>query len=228
MARRMMRAYEAMGCAATWTCAPYQAGHRPALGTDVAWGESNAVVFCNSVLGARTNRYGDFLDIACADVGPRARLWPAPAGEPPRHGRRRRDWPAAAALRRSEMLWPVLGSLVWPDARLGHRRHRRACRASGRGPAEGARRGRRFVRRGRRCSMSPASRRKRQTSRRHAAAAEAAGDGRAHRADARHAARRAGPPVHHAGERIDAVAIGSPHLSLDEVERARALLAAGG
>ena len=61
-----MRAYEAMGCAATWTCAPYQAGHRPATGTDVAWGESNAVVFCNSVLGARTNRYGDFLDIACA------------------------------------------------------------------------------------------------------------------------------------------------------------------
>jgi hypothetical protein len=68
MARRMMRAYEAMGCAPTWTCAPYQAGHRPTVGTDVAWGESNAVVFCNSVLGARTNRYGDFLDIACAVV----------------------------------------------------------------------------------------------------------------------------------------------------------------
>jgi predicted aconitase len=66
MARRMMRAYEAMGCEPSWTCAPYQAGHRPATGTDVAWGESNAVVFCNSVLGARTNRYGDFLDIACA------------------------------------------------------------------------------------------------------------------------------------------------------------------
>src|SRR6478735_1213013 len=69
MAKRMMRTYEAMGCAATWTCAPYQAGHRPATGTDVAWGESNAVVFCNSVLGARTNRYGDFLDIACAIAG---------------------------------------------------------------------------------------------------------------------------------------------------------------
>ena len=66
MARRMMDAYTAMGCEASWTCAPYQAGHRPDFGTDVAWGESNAVVFCNSVLGARTNRYGDFLDIACA------------------------------------------------------------------------------------------------------------------------------------------------------------------
>ncbi|MBO6724895.1 MAG: aconitase X catalytic domain-containing protein [Rhizobiaceae bacterium] len=66
MARRMMDAYAAMGCESSWTCAPYQAGHRPEAGSDVAWGESNAVVFCNSVLGARTNRYGDFLDIACA------------------------------------------------------------------------------------------------------------------------------------------------------------------
>lgn len=69
MARRLMAAYEALGCRATWTCAPYQAGHRPALGSDVAWGESNAVAFVNSVLGARSNRYGDFLDIACAIAG---------------------------------------------------------------------------------------------------------------------------------------------------------------
>ena len=69
MARRLMSAYLAMGCQPTWTCAPYQAGHRPALGQDVAWGESNAVAFCNSVLGARTNRYGDFLDICAAITG---------------------------------------------------------------------------------------------------------------------------------------------------------------
>jgi predicted aconitase len=69
LARRMMSAYVAMGCKPTWTCAPYQAGHRPAAGQDVAWGESNAVVFCNSVLGARTNRYGDFLDICAAVTG---------------------------------------------------------------------------------------------------------------------------------------------------------------
>lgn len=66
MATRMTRAYEALGCRASWTCAPYQAGHRPRLGEHVAWGESNAIVFCNSVLGARTARYGDFLDICCA------------------------------------------------------------------------------------------------------------------------------------------------------------------
>lgn len=69
MARRMMSAYVALGCQPTWTCAPYQAGHRPRPGTDVAWGESNAVAFCNSVLGARTNRYGDFLDICAAITG---------------------------------------------------------------------------------------------------------------------------------------------------------------
>ena len=71
MARRMMDAYGKLGCAPTWTCAPYQAGHRPKLGQHVAWGESNAVAFCNSVLGARTERYGDFLDI-CAALAARA------------------------------------------------------------------------------------------------------------------------------------------------------------
>src|SRR5688572_22064141 len=69
MARRMAEAYRQLGCEQSWTCAPYQASHRPAFGSDVAWGESNAVVFCNSVLGARTNRYGDFLDISCAIAG---------------------------------------------------------------------------------------------------------------------------------------------------------------
>lgn len=69
MALRLMRAYEAMGCWPTWTCSPYHAGHRPKRDQDVAWGESNAVAFCNSVLGARTNRYGDFLDICCAITG---------------------------------------------------------------------------------------------------------------------------------------------------------------
>lgn len=69
LARRLMNAYVAMGCIPTWTCAPYQAGHRPKAGEDIAWAESNAIVFANSVLGARTNRYGDFMDICCALTG---------------------------------------------------------------------------------------------------------------------------------------------------------------
>jgi predicted aconitase len=68
-ARALMDAYVALGCAPTWTCAPYQLAVRPALGDQVAWGESNAIAFANSVLGARTARYGDFLDICCALTG---------------------------------------------------------------------------------------------------------------------------------------------------------------
>lgn len=69
LARRLMDAHVELGCRPTWTCAPYQLPERPAFGSQIAWGESNAIVFANSVLGARTNRYGDFLDICAALVG---------------------------------------------------------------------------------------------------------------------------------------------------------------
>jgi predicted aconitase len=65
--KRLMAAYTAMGGEPTWTCAPYQLRLRPALGEHVAWAESNAIVFANSVLGARTDRYGDFID-TCASL----------------------------------------------------------------------------------------------------------------------------------------------------------------
>ncbi|MDX8520578.1 aconitase X catalytic domain-containing protein [Mesorhizobium dulcispinae] len=110
MARRMMEAYRKLGCEQSWTCAPYQAGHRPTLGSDVAWGESNAVVFCNSVLGARTNRYGDFLDIACAITG-RA---PDYGLHRPENRRARLVFDVSglsSSLLASEIAWPVLGSL---------------------------------------------------------------------------------------------------------------------
>ena len=58
-----------MGCQSIFSCAPYQSGARPRKGAQVAWAESNAIVFCNSVLGARTNRYGDFIDICAAITG---------------------------------------------------------------------------------------------------------------------------------------------------------------
>ncbi len=66
---RVMRAHEELGCMATFTCAPYQTLFKPRLGDQIAWAESNAIVFANSVIGARTNRYGDFLDLACALTG---------------------------------------------------------------------------------------------------------------------------------------------------------------
>lgn len=67
--RELMEAHEALGCVATFTCAPYQTLFRPGFGEQVAWGESNAIAFANSVIGARTARYGDFIDLAAALAG---------------------------------------------------------------------------------------------------------------------------------------------------------------
>ncbi len=109
MARRLMDAHTAMGCLPTWTCAPYQVGHRPALGEQVAWGESNAVAFANSVLGARTNRYGDFLDICLAIVG-RAPLSGLHVADN-RCARVVVDVSGLSeALRRTDAFYPVLGA----------------------------------------------------------------------------------------------------------------------
>jgi predicted aconitase len=74
--RELMARHEALGCLPTFTCAPYQTMFRPRFGEQVAWGESNAIVFANSVIGARTARYGDFTDLAAAMTGrvPRAGL----------------------------------------------------------------------------------------------------------------------------------------------------------
>jgi predicted aconitase len=68
-AHRQMVAYQSMGTVPTWTCAPYQTEMKPSFGQQIAWGESNAIVFANSVLGARTERYPDMFDICCAITG---------------------------------------------------------------------------------------------------------------------------------------------------------------
>lgn len=221
MAGRMMRAYEAMGCEPSWTCTPYQAGHRPAQGSDVAWGESNAVVFCNSVLGARTNRYGDFLDIACAI-----------AGRAPDYGLHRPENRLARllidvgelspALRRSDVFYPVLGTFLGRTAEgtVAVIDGLQGCTSEDRLKALGA------------------------------AAASAGGVGLFHVAGVTPEAPDLATALGHAPpkerivltaavvqatlaslstagatERIDAVAIGSPHLSLGEIEALEALIA---
>jgi len=68
-ARELMRLYAQLGCQPTWTCAPYQLPGGPEFGDHIAAGESNAVSYYNSVVGARTNKYGDYLDVACALAG---------------------------------------------------------------------------------------------------------------------------------------------------------------
>jgi predicted aconitase len=114
-ARRLMDAYVAMGCKATWTCAPYQLQARPAFGEHVCWAESNAIVFANSVLGARTARYGDFMDICAAIVGlvPDAGLHL----DGNRHGQVVFDVSGLRAeLLGSDAFYPALGHLIGLEA----------------------------------------------------------------------------------------------------------------
>jgi len=68
-ATRIADAYLELGCVPTWTCAPYQGYLTPRYGQQIAWGESNAIVYANSVLGARTNRYADYMDVCAAIAG---------------------------------------------------------------------------------------------------------------------------------------------------------------
>jgi len=110
-AHRQMIAYQSMGCLPTWTCAPYQTEMRPSFGQQIAWCESNAIVFANSVLGARTERYPDLLDICCAITGrvPAVglHLTENRAGE---ILMRLVDVPPA--LQKDDSFYPVLGHLV--------------------------------------------------------------------------------------------------------------------
>ena len=65
----LLELYKGMGCEAELTCAPYHTREEPSLGEQIAWCESSAVVYANSVLGARTNRYVEFLDVCAAITG---------------------------------------------------------------------------------------------------------------------------------------------------------------
>lgn len=62
-------AFIEMGANASYTCAPYLLDSTPEYGEQIAWAESNAVMFANSVIGARTQKYPDFLDIFIALTG---------------------------------------------------------------------------------------------------------------------------------------------------------------
>lgn len=110
-ARKLMHAYTSMGCRPTWTCAPYQLHGRPVLGEDVAWAESNAIAFINSVIGARSDRYGDFIDI-CAAI----------TGRVPNYGLHRAEnrrgqvvfdiADVSEAWSQIDLFWPLLGLVV--------------------------------------------------------------------------------------------------------------------
>lgn len=66
---RLAHAFKKMGAIPTWTCAPYQCAASLRYGQCVAWGESNAVGFANTVVGARTEKLGDLADVCAAILG---------------------------------------------------------------------------------------------------------------------------------------------------------------
>jgi hypothetical protein len=66
---KVIEAYRRLGIEITCTCTPYLAGNVPRMGEHIAWGESSAVVYANSVLGARTNREGGPSALAASLTG---------------------------------------------------------------------------------------------------------------------------------------------------------------
>jgi hypothetical protein len=113
-ARRIADAYLAMGARATFTCAPYDTSDLDGLtlGDDVAFGESNVIGFANSVRGLRTERYGDFFDIAAAVSGrvPAVGLHLPENRRAVRRVRLAPDVPKWLAV--EDQFWPTLGYVV--------------------------------------------------------------------------------------------------------------------
>lgn len=107
-AQRLADAYVAMGCRPTFTCSPYLLDSAPAAGEAVAWAESNAVIYANSVLGARTAKHPDFLDLCIAMTG-RA---PLAGVYLDRHRRARRIIDLAPPAGADDAFWPLLGWLA--------------------------------------------------------------------------------------------------------------------
>jgi len=114
-ARELAELYVQLGCRPVWTCAPYQLPGGPGLGDHIIVGESNAVAYYNSAVGARTNKYGDFLDACCAMTGrvPQAGLH---TDEGRRAGIRFDIAGLPEELRRTEIFCHVLGHLMGPLA----------------------------------------------------------------------------------------------------------------
>ena len=66
---KVIDAYEKLGVEISCTCTPYLAGNEPGFGQHIAWGESSAVAYANSVIGARTNREGGPSALAASLTG---------------------------------------------------------------------------------------------------------------------------------------------------------------
>lgn len=111
-AQRLADAYVRMGCQPTFTCSPYLLDTAPTEGEAIAWSESNAVIYANSVLGARTAKHPDFLDLCIAMTG-RAPLAGVYLDEP-RQARRIIDIDLPVGF--DDAFWPLVGWLAGKTA----------------------------------------------------------------------------------------------------------------
>lgn len=66
---QVIDAYRRLGLDISCTCTPYLAGNEPTFGQHIAWGESSAVAYANSAIGARTNREGGPSALAASLTG---------------------------------------------------------------------------------------------------------------------------------------------------------------
>lgn len=107
-AERLADSYVRMGCRPTFTCAPYLLDGPPEPGEPIGWSESNAVIFANSVLGARTAKHPDFLDLCIALTG-RAPLAGAFLDE---HRQARRIVEVELPEGAGPEAWPLIGYLA--------------------------------------------------------------------------------------------------------------------
>ncbi|MEQ8514625.1 MAG: aconitase X, partial [Chromatocurvus sp.] len=107
-ASRLADAYVNMGALPTFTCAPYLLDDAPADGEAIGWSESNAVIYANSVLGARTVKHPDYLDLFIAMTGraPRTGVYLTDNRRPGR------EIHVVLPETFDDALWPMLGWLA--------------------------------------------------------------------------------------------------------------------
>jgi len=101
-----------MGCKPTFTCSPYLLDSAPGMGETIAWAESNAVIFANTVLGARTTKHPDFLDLCIALTGraPEAGVYLDENRRP------RRVIEIGVPTRINDAFWPLIGYVAGKKA----------------------------------------------------------------------------------------------------------------
>ncbi|MBL0375438.1 DUF521 domain-containing protein [Rhizobium sp. KVB221] len=107
-AARLADAYVRMGCRPTFTCSPYLLDTAPTAGESIAWAESNAVIFANTVLGARTAKHPDFLDL-CIALTARA---PLSGVYLDKHRKARRVIDVELPEGVDDAFWPLIGYLA--------------------------------------------------------------------------------------------------------------------